>query len=343
MSTRFPRPTLPGSGKDLISDIDAYLTSDAMRALIAAFQGDPDALSGSPATLTERIDRLYEFTATFNTRLEDKERNTADELPMTPDQADTTMAAVAALGLRDELPPRHREYDHVLMLGGLVRACFNRPAYAARLVDDGVVTAGAVTALGGHRKFKASDKNVKDPKERESAISERLGHPELTDEYDALDLGTRLAFGLGDPEHVEGDESPDLENLPGLSWDVRHYRRGDGLSVRVAAAPSEDPKRRAHTGETYAFFARRMTSLKPGARLLLVTTPIYTPMQHFTAVRMLALPYDVEVETIGGDVPDRAPALRQRFTPTKYLNDLRTTVRALRALAEDALARDELG
>ncbi|MFF3851467.1 hypothetical protein [Streptomyces sp. NPDC002328] len=340
MTSHFPRPILPGSGKDLIADIDAWLASDAMRALVTAFHGDPDALAGTPGTLLARIDALFEFTGSVNTRLEDAERNAADELPMTPDQADTTLAAVTALGLRDELPPRHREYDHVLMLGGLVRACFNRPAYAARLLDDGTVSAGAVTALGGHRPF---GKKASDPNELESAISERLGHPELTEEYQALDLGTRLAFGLGDPEREEGEESPDPAKLPGLTWGVKHYRTGAGLSVRVAAAPSTVPERRAHTGETYAFFAERLASLKPGARLLLVTTPIYTPMQHFTAIRMLALPYDVEVETIGGDVPDRAPALRQPFTPTKYLNEVRTTVRALRALTEDALARDELG
>ncbi|MHC3471004.1 hypothetical protein ACYF6T_20145 [Streptomyces sp. 7R007] len=340
MTSVFSRPTLPGSGKDLVSDIDAYLSSDAMRALVGAFGGEPADLAGTPDTLLKRIDRLFEFTGSVNTRLADEERHQAGELPMTPEQADTTLAAVTALGLRDTLPPSRREYDHVLMLGGLIRACFNRPAYAAQLISEGTVTAGAVTALGGHRPFA---KEAKDPNELESVLAERLGHPELTEEYQALDLGTRLAFGLGDPEREEGETSPDPARLPGLTWGVRHYRTAGGLSVRVAAAPSTAPERRAHTGETYAFFASRMASLKPGARLLLVTTPIYQPMQHFTAIRMLALPHDVEVETVGGDVTDRAPALHQPFTPTRYLNEVRTTVRALRALAETALELNGLG
>ncbi|MEU3253375.1 hypothetical protein [Streptomyces sp. NPDC006997] len=332
MTSSFPRPALPGSGKDLLSDIDAYLDSDAMRALVDAFGGDAAELAGTPDTLLERVDRLFAFTGSVNTRLADEERHQAGELPMTPEQAATTLAAATALGLRDTPSPRRREYDHVLMLGGLVRACFNRPAYAAQLLADGTVTAGAVTALGGHRPFA---REARDPNELESVIAGRLGHPELTEEYQALDLGTRLAFGLGDPEGEEGEVSP----LPGLTWGVRRYRTAGGLSVRVAAAPSTAPERRAHTGETYAFFAERMAALKPGARLLLVTTPIYQPMQHFTAIRMLALPYDVEVETVGGDVADRAPALRQPFTPTRYLNEVHTTVRALRALTGTALER----
>ncbi|GAA4815962.1 hypothetical protein [Streptomyces ziwulingensis] len=341
MTSRFPPTTLPGTGKDLLPDIDAWITSEAMRALVAAFAGDPAALSGTPDTLLERIDRLLAFTGGVSTRLENQERHEAGELPMTPEQAETVLAAAAALRLCDRLPPSRREYDHVIMLGGLIRACFNRPAYAARLIGDGTVTAGAVTALGGHRDFKRPEEYGETPvTEREHVIAERLGHPGLKNEYAALDLGTRLAFGLGDPEHEEGEDSPDPVNLPGLTWGVRHYRTPRELSVRVAAAPSQDPPRRAHTGETYAFFAERMAALRPGTRLLLVTTPLYKPMQHFTAVRMLVLPYGAEVETVGGDVDRQAPVLRQPFTPTKYLNEIPTTLRALRGLAAAAREGD---
>ncbi|MFC1410857.1 hypothetical protein ACEZCY_15935 [Streptacidiphilus sp. N1-12] len=338
MTIRFDRPQLPGTGKNLPSDIDTWLGSDAMRALLTAFGGDPEQLSGSIDDLPARCARLLEFTEQTNTRVGDLERHETGELAMTAEQAEVVLAVVDALGLRNSQPPDHAEYDHVLMLGGLIRACFNRPAYAAQLVREGRVGAGAVTALGAHRPFR---ENLVNPQEDERLLARGLGHPGLTDEYQALDLGTRLAFGLGEPESVEGETSPDPVNLPGLTWGIHHYRRADGSSARVAAAPSTEPQRRAHTGETYEFFAREMAELTPGTRLLLVTTPIYLPMQHFTAVRMLALPYGVEVETVGGDPAAQPNELVQSFTPTRYLNEIHTSARALKALADALAEQDE--
>jgi hypothetical protein len=336
VSTAFPHPRLPGTSEGLASDIDGWLSSDALRALLDSFGGPTARICDGPGRLPERCEALLHFTETVNTRTEDQERNAAGELAMTAGQAETVMAAMDALGLRNLSKPAHRAYDHVLMLGGLVRACFNRPAYAAQLLREGTVTSRQVTALGADRDFV----EVADPLNDEATIAARVGHPELTTEYQALDLGTRLAFGLGEPDKVEGETSPDRQQLPGLTWGVRHYTGADGLSVRVAAAPSSVPARRAHTGETYEFFADRMSTLAPGMRLLLVTSPIYVPLQHFTAVRLLALPHGVHVETVGGDPGQLPEALRQEFTPTRYLNELRTSARALTALAVSAAGHD---
>ena len=68
--------------------------------------------------------------------------------------------------------------------------------------------------------------------------------------------------------------------------------------------------RRRHLG------CARVSYLRPGRRLLMITTPIYVPSRHLAAVRMLALPHCVEIDTVG----------------TKYLLEVRSTIRALRRL-----------
>ncbi|MEU6279450.1 AAA family ATPase [Streptomyces sp. NPDC047028] len=329
MRLTFPAVSLAAAGDDLLPAIEDWITSEAMRALVTAFDGDEKDLLGTAGDLQTRVQRLYAFSDRWDNRTQGQERNQSTELPMTAVQRDTVLAATTALGLHDCPSPRHEDYDHVLLLGGLVRACFNRPAFAAQLLDGGAVRTGSVAALGGHRPFSSS----KDPDDDEFVLAGRIGHPELVEEYQALDLGTRTAFGLGEPTHVEGARYDDI----GGTWGVRHYARPSGTAVRVAAAPSSEPdKRRAHTGDTYAFFAEHMEQLRPGARLLLVTTPIYAPSQHFTALHRLALPYQVHVETVGGDPDDVGEALRQPFTPTRYLAEVRGAVRALTGLVAAA-------
>lgn len=108
------------------------------------------------------------------------------------------------------------------------------------------------------------------------------------------------------------------------------------MPVQVAAAPSSEPtKRRADTPDSYAFFAKQLAALQPGERLLMVTTPIYVPAQHAAAVRMLALPYGVEVDTVGNEPGVIPGAAVQQFSATKYLLEVRSTVRALRRLAAE--------
>jgi hypothetical protein len=101
----------------------------------------------------------------------------------------------------------------------------------------------------------------------------------------------------------------------------------------VVAAPSSEPeKRRADTPDSYDFFAKHVATLQGGERLLMVTTPIYVPAQHAAAVRMLALPYGVEVDTVGNEAGVIPGAPAQQFTATKYLLEVRSTVHSLRKL-----------
>jgi hypothetical protein len=324
MSARFEQVPLVGSGADLVGDVDAWLASSPVHALVEAFATTPDdrnlleALAAAKGETSDRLASLDTFTDRWDTR-QGLERNQAKELPLTAGQEKVVLAAASALGMRGSAPLRFRRYDHVLILGGLIRACLVRPAYAAHLLGTGRIEAGSVTALGGHRPFVGD----------EFRLAAEAGAPELDEEYEAMDFGTRRAFGLTEPERVEGEVS----ELPGGTWGVRHYRTGAGMTVQVVAAPSSEPGvRRANTPDSYDFFARRLAELRHGQRLLLVTTPIYVPAQHTAAVRMLALPFEVEVDTVGnkpGTVPG-SPVTG--FSATKYLLEVRSAVRAMRQL-----------
>ncbi|HET9167792.1 MAG TPA: hypothetical protein VFN97_00105 [Actinospica sp.] len=316
----FERHPLIGSSGDLTADTESWLASDPLAALITEFGGDPARYLDRDVPLTARLAALDEFTRRWDTR-QGLERNLATELDLTDRQQRLVIDASNSLGLRGD-PPRHRHYDHMLMLGGLVRACVARPSYAAHIIREREITAGEVTTLGAHRPFVGD--------EFEQAAE--LGWGDLTEEYEALDAGTRRAFGLAEPEFEEGERRDDI----GGTWGVKHYRTTDGLPVRVVAAPSSEPAtRRADTPDSYKFFADHVANLKPGERLLLISTAIYVLPQHVAALRILALPYGVEVDTIGGKPTNRPVLPLSNYSPTKYLLEVRSTVRALAYLAAD--------
>ncbi|UNO39191.1 hypothetical protein [Streptomyces sp. MST-110588] len=327
MSHGFQRIPLIGTGDAAgthgtpAADAAAWTLSPPVRALIEAFAedgrdrallNDLDAGAGSTA---ERLARLDRFSERWDTR-QGRERNQAGQLDLTPAQRALVHAAAKALGMCDDPGPRLRHYDHVLILGGSIRGCLARPAHAAHLIRSRRVLAGHITALGGHRPFVGD----------ESALAAAAGVPWLTEEFAALDHGTRRAFALGEPESTEGETSP----LPGGAWSVRRYRAAGIPPVHVVAAPSSAPaERRADTADTYAFFSERLAGLRPGTRLLLVTASINVPAQHVAALRMLALPHGAVVDTVGNLPRSVPPALARRFTATEYLLEVRSTIRAL--------------
>jgi hypothetical protein len=293
--------------------------SEPLRELVAAFGGDAALFDGD---LPDVLARLDAFSDRWDTR-RGAERNLATSLNLTEGQEDLVFSAADALGLRSPAPPRRTSYDHVFALGGLVRACVMRPAYAAKLLQSGIITTPEVTALGGHRPFRGD----------EFALAAQAGLSDVTEEYEALDEGTRRAFGLGAPVESAGEQSDSV----GGTWTVRTYEHPSGYRVRVAAAPSTEPdKRRANTPDTYQWFARTLARLQPEQRLLAVTTAIYVPAQHAAALRMLGLPFGVEIETVGV-APSTAGPLTQTFTASNYLQEIRSTIQSYRALFDAML------
>jgi hypothetical protein len=223
-----------------------------------------------------------------------------------------------------------KDYDYVLILGGLVRACFARPLHAANLIRDRVITAGEVCALGGYRELGGNELD----------LAAEVGHPGLTDEFEAMDAGVRAAFGLKEPVTESGKHS----EVMGASWRLREYEDSGGLRIKVIAAPSTEPGvRRANTADTYEWFATTSSQLRGGERILIVTSDIYVPFQHADALRMLSLPHSAEVDAVGIQPGDVDIKLAQAFETHNYLQELRSTIRALRALNADITVATERG
>ena len=305
---------LPTTALGITDSVDRWASAPDLVALVSAFGG----AYPEQEALHSRLEWLEEFSQRWDFRA-GRERNLVVTPTFGPEVTTAVLRAARTLGLVGPLPIRGGRYDHVLILGGLVRACLARPLAAARLLVDGTVSADAVTALGGFREL-AGD---------EPDLAGRLIGQLLHDEYEAMDAGVRSAFQLGAPRTDRGESS----DLVGGAWHVREYAAASGLSVKVIAAPSSEPgTRRANTPDTYRWFADEIAHLRPQQRLLLVTSDIYVPYQHADALRMFALPYGVEVETAGilpGEVDGR---LAQKFLPHNYLQEIRSAIRAFRAL-----------
>ena len=315
-------PRLPAHGRKLAGPIRSWACAPALSTLVAAF-GEIPPPTDTP--LKDLLGWLDEFSQRWDYRA-GNERNMASAAPLDQAVEGVVRRAAAALGMVGTSPPAASRYNHVLILGGLVRACLARPLHAARLIIDGAIHVDEVTALGAFRELKGD----------EIELAATLGRVGERDEFGAMDAGVRAAFAVEHPVAEDGETSGVL----GASWAVRDYRTAAGLPLRVVAAPSSQPGvRRANTADTYAWFASDVAKLRVGERILIVTTDIYVPYQHADALRMLALPYSVEVDVVGDRPGDLDPRLAQVFRPHNYLQEIRSTIRALRALHETSRPR----
>lgn len=304
---------VPDDADRVLASVDAWASSAALRAIVAAFGGAVP--SGDPAA---RLQWLEAFAMSHWDFRGGRERNLAAVARLSPSQTAVIQDRAAELGLAGQERPRERSYDVVLMTGGMVRAGIVKPRFVAALLADGM-TSTSIVFLGGFREF-AGD---------EVELAAALG-VDGTNEFAAMVRGMELAFGpLGEP-HVEGVESPH----PYSSW--REYSWSTPAAwLSVLAAPSTEPElRRANTSDTYAFWAEHYR--QPEARsVLLVTTPIYVPYQNAGAVETLGLDHGLRVETVG--VSAAASDLgrySQSFLPQHQLQELRAAIGAMRRLRE---------
>ncbi|MFI5836242.1 hypothetical protein ACIA5A_21465 [Micromonospora sp. NPDC051300] len=309
--TTYARVVLPrwdpqGDPAVLRAEISEWATSAALRELVECF-GETWPSGDVLAGLAEISARHWDFRR-------GGERATARRREFPADVTERVRAAASALGLRHRDRPSRDRYDHVLIHGGLVRSCLLRARYAATLLDRHV-TGGTVCGLG----------SVRPTTEPERAVAAERGAGDCPTEFAAMDLAVRAAF-------------PGLRRLPdpgGPAPLIHDYRAPDGRRLRVLAAPSTDPARRANTADTCAFWAdsRVGPGSLSGESVLLVTTEHFVPFQQADAIRTLGIPYGCAVETVGLDPAAAAdPSLRHALTTAEYLQEIRSAIRSMRLL-----------
>ncbi|MFC0504752.1 hypothetical protein [Micromonospora costi] len=314
-----PLPLAGGSfatdANTIVDGIARWIDSAPLRGLVDRFGGPwPDGnLAAVLGGLDDFSGRYWDFRG-------GRERPEAREPDLDPVTTASVRAAADALGLVRAVPPARARYAHLLVLGGLAHACLRRVAYAAHLLRRGVRVAGEVAVLGSFRPLSEAERRTL------AAAGVTGGDTEV----DALDAAVRLAFGVSRPAEQDGLDA----GHPHHSWSSRTYRPAGTPPVRVLAAPSSEPeRRRAHTADTQRFWAGH-ARLASGDEVLLVTAPIYVPFQHCDALRTLALPYGCGIDTVGADpaVPDLARLPEPTLTPGRYLQEIRSAIRAMRAL-----------
>lgn len=88
------------------------------------------------------------------------------------------------------------------------------------------------------------------------------------------------------------------------------------------------------------FWAEKAAKVRPGDRLLVVTSPRFVPFQHCDAVRILGLGYGCAIDTVGMRtewLPDMLSMSEP--TPDQYLQELRSTFFSMRRLVDVARRR----
>jgi hypothetical protein len=326
----FEPAVVPGQGEALTGDallteIAGWVRSSPLEALIRRFGGDVP--SGS---LAAELAYLEAFTAAqwnFRKRVGEGplERNQIDADAVDGADEEFVVAAADALGLAGPRAPKYDRYDHVVTLGGLVASNIWRPAYAAYLLDHGVA-AGNVIGISAYRPL---SRNEADPRRDEFKLLETFGLPHREYEWEVMEDGLRQAFGL--PAFtVERRSDPSAEGSA-------RFRVASASAaqrrVSLVVAPALVPGGRADTAAGYRYWADRVDHVKPGDRVLAVTTCIYVPYQHASALQHLALPFGCSVDTVGIDfsVLDLGSG-GQQFCGAHYLLEIRSAILAYRQL-----------
>lgn len=297
-----------------IESIDAWLGNEPIGALVRAFGGRiPDC------TIAERLAWLDDFSAEHWDFHAGQERNLATMVEFDEMTTRLILDAAKALGLTVTTSPGRRAYSHVLILGGLVRACLLRPGYAAELIYGGL-EAGTVAALTAYRPLGGN----------ENDLIQALGLSGKTNEMEVMEAGLVAAFDLHEP--VGEHRQDEVDSAFGMAL-VRTWN-SDGVTIQLVVAPSPEPLvRRANTADTYAYWANTCAHVRPNDAILVVTSSIYLPYQHSDAARMLALPHGCSIETVGISFSEeRFGVLRQSFSATNYLQEIRSAIRGIRAL-----------
>jgi hypothetical protein len=299
----------------LAADIDAWLRSAAMNALVTDFGG---ALPHS--SIATMLSYLEDFSARHWDFRRGGERPQAQRQQFTSHRSRTVVAAAVALGIGAPASPPRERYDHLLVLGGLAAACLGRTAFAATLLDHGIAHP-QVSALSGFRPLTTTERH----------FLVQHDEPDAEYEVDAMAAGVRRAFQTGAAGEVDSGGDPGRD--PARAWCVRRYRAAAGVPVSVVAAPSSQPDvRRANTADTCRFWAERVAELRPHARILVATSALYVPFQHFDAVASFGLPYDCIVDTIGFAATELAEDSADRC-----LQEIRSAILSLRRLYALAL------
>jgi hypothetical protein len=299
--------TKPGEERALIDD---WINRPALRKLVEAFGG-----TWPTGDLETVVAELVEFSEIWDYRAGMRDRHMFHDDTDRDDRAELTYWAAEKLGMINPQTPTSASCDYLVILGGLATGVEPRVAYAARLVEGGLDVRQQIAALGSFRLLQ----------DRELPVSTRYS-PDGKHEIDHLAAMLESLFHTFGTwtTTTQGDPATD----PARAALVAIQPRSNGPSLGAYAAASSDPDNRpANTADTYALLAET-NNIESGTNLLIVTSGIYLPYQHFDAVGMLCL-LGASVETVGV----RREELGPTHPPSAYRQEVRSALKSAQRLA----------
>lgn len=246
----------------------------------------------------------------------------ADPPPGPAKKRDAIVGLAQQLGLTLESTPQGTTFDHVLVIGtgrhsNLIRARWARELAKGRQVGHIVLAAASRRLL---------------PSEDDAVA---VCAPGARTEFELLAAAARDAFGLDVHPAVryvrQRDDNPHRDSMV---WRFAADTNDLGVPITLLEAPSPEPdSSRATSADTFTFTAHTLGM--QDSTCLLVTGQPFVPYQNFDALRTLALPFGIQVETVGFGI-DRYDGLGEldQQHPAKLLQEVRSTIRAARALLE---------
>lgn len=305
----------PGSGatkaqriNELFEEIKAWLYSGSLARLIRLFGGN-DLVDNIGSDFATDISRIEEFAKIWDFR-KGNERWTVTDNDFIELNKDEILQCAEELGLVN-IVETQQEPDYILPLGGARRSNKDRPAMSRKLIDDYGWNDKMVVALSGMRKISDQERPYMDYA------------PDAITEYDAINSGLELSFGVG-----EFEEETHEEHNFFLNSAVRKYKdEYNGNQIYSISAPSTEPdKRRANSEDTFRYFLKKF-EVKPGDKILLVTSSIYVPYQTLKFME-LAIEDGFEVDCVGSDAVSENSLSRT----SNYLQEIKATIDAIYTL-----------
>ncbi len=315
--------------EEILTQIDNWVSSDAMGELTEAFGGKKPS-----GNLKEKITGLNEFAEVWDYRKKaaGAERWELTEDPELTEKKDLIMDCVTRLGLVSITEPAASP-DYIVPLGGARRSNYARPLKAREVIDGFGLSGKKVVGLSSLRPINDIERPFVD-----------AYAPGAKNEYEAMCAGIAKSFGLVREEASEDvcshenmsrqrlftEDFHNHENV-NLRWAVTEFNEAyAGNRLSVLAAPSSDPGRRANSRDTFEFLLEKM-SIKPGDRLLLVTSCIYVPFQLLRFMD-LAVERGFYVDCIGMENNDSTGTAFSHLA--NYCQETKAAVNAAKALVD---------
>ncbi|CDO88392.1 hypothetical protein AWC29_20135 [Mycobacterium triplex] len=318
---------------ELQQQVAAWSAHPALAELVGLFGGAvPDGLS-----LRDRLAFLDEFSDAWDyrglARAATAERLSSQDaagaarwliprLTLPAEQLDRIAAATAALGVTNETMPAGTDFDYILVIGGARYTNLLRARYAREMADGRRI---------GHVVLAAASRPVLDSEQ--DAIDACA--PGARTEFELMTAGAADAFGLDTRELVEHTRRrvgrPQSDETV---WRFAPDSNELGVPITLLETPSPDPhRRRANSADTYTFAAR--TVGMAGSSCLMVTGQPVGHYLHFEALRSLAVPFGIRVESASFGV-ERYNRLgdKDEQHPAKVLQEVRSAIRSARGLVE---------